>query len=91
MYNLFNSSAVLEESNSYWSFREPERVVGARMVKFSAAVNFWSLGQVGRVGQVGVPPVLSAPDVSQFSSSARSTADGTIAVRSPSSRSVTDG
>lgn len=40
LYNLFNSSAVLAESNNYSSFRVPTRVVGARMLKFTAAMNF---------------------------------------------------
>ena len=40
LYNLFNSSAVLAESGNYSSFRTPTRVVGARLVKFTASMNF---------------------------------------------------
>jgi len=40
LYNLFNSSAVLAESGNYSSFRTPARVVGARLVKFTASINF---------------------------------------------------
>jgi hypothetical protein len=40
LFNVLNSSAVLEESTSYSSFGTPTRVVGARMVKFSLAANF---------------------------------------------------
>jgi hypothetical protein len=40
LYNLFNSDAVLEESDEYASLRAPDRVVGARMVKFTATLNF---------------------------------------------------
>jgi hypothetical protein len=40
LYNLLNSSAVLAESENYSSFRTPTRVVGARLVKFTASMNF---------------------------------------------------
>jgi hypothetical protein len=40
IYNSLNSSAVLQESTEYSSFRTPERLVGARMFKFSAMLNF---------------------------------------------------
>jgi hypothetical protein len=40
LYNMFNSSAVLAESGNYSSFRAPTRVVGARLVKFTASMNF---------------------------------------------------
>jgi hypothetical protein len=40
LFNVLNSHAVLAQSNSYSSFREPSRVVGARFLKFSAGVNF---------------------------------------------------
>jgi hypothetical protein len=40
LYNLFNSSAVLAESSAYSAFRTPTRIVGARMVKFTATLNF---------------------------------------------------
>jgi hypothetical protein len=40
IYNLFNSNAVLTEATTYSQFRAPTRVMVARMVKFTAAVNF---------------------------------------------------
>jgi hypothetical protein len=40
VYNLFNASAALEESINYSAFRTPTRVVGARMIKFTATMNF---------------------------------------------------
>jgi hypothetical protein len=40
LYNMFNSSAVLAESITYSSYRAPTRVVGARLVKFTASMNF---------------------------------------------------
>jgi hypothetical protein len=39
-YNLLNSSAVLGISNQYSSFRQPNSVVAARFVKFSATMSF---------------------------------------------------
>ena len=40
IYNLFNSDAVLDESTEYASLRAPQRVVGGRLVKFTASMNF---------------------------------------------------
>jgi hypothetical protein len=40
VFNVFNSDAVLEESGDYASLRAPERVVGGRLIKFTATFNF---------------------------------------------------
>jgi hypothetical protein len=40
LYNLFNVNAVLAESSNYSSLRAPTRVVGARLIKFTLAMNF---------------------------------------------------
>ena len=40
VYNLFNSSAVLQEASTYSQFRTPTSVVGARLAKFTLVVAF---------------------------------------------------
>jgi hypothetical protein len=40
LFNAFNSNAVLDEASTYSAFRTPTRVLTARMLKFSAALNF---------------------------------------------------
>jgi hypothetical protein len=40
IFNVLNSDAVLEESGEYASLRAPQRVVGGRLIKFTAQFNF---------------------------------------------------
>jgi len=40
IYNLLNSDAVLDESQSYSTLRVPAVVIGARLFKFSVQLDF---------------------------------------------------